>query len=145
MILASLVDPKNPERWSSKLGWKKMMKSMKQNTECIKFYQPRRPSLIESNIETSRNRDSNIYILVLEELGPTLEDLCRVLSRNNERFDEEMSLALTIQTVRDFFPSLVHKYIWTYYSFDKAWSLRWSSCQKNNPQRRKTLKYMCNS
>ena len=57
------------------------------------------PSLIESNTDPSRN----INALVLEKLGPSLEVLCNLMSR----FDEKMTLALAIQMVRENF--LVHK------------------------------------
>ena len=60
------------------------------------------PSLIESPVDFSRN----IFALVLEKLGPSLEDLCNLMSPNI-RFDEKMTLALAIQMVREFF--LVHK------------------------------------
>ena len=62
------------------------------------------PSLIESGSDPSEE----IYVLVLEKLGPSLEDLCRLMSRstNNVRlgFDEKMTLALATQMVRGFFP-----------------------------------------
>ena len=54
------------------------------------------PSLIESNIDSS----GNIYALVLEKLGPTLEDLRSCLISPDKRFDEKMILALAIQMVR---------------------------------------------
>ena len=60
------------------------------------------PSLIESSITVDSK--PKIYLLVLEKLGPSLEDLCELMSPNM-RFDEQMSLALAIQMVRDF----VHK------------------------------------
>ena len=68
------------------------------------------PSLLESPIDSSRK----IYALVLEKLGPTLEDLC-ILTRmsRNVRFDEKMSLALAIQMVREIFPCSQY----TYFSF----------------------------
>ena len=53
------------------------------------------PSLIESTMDPNRS----IYALVLEKLGPSLEDLCNLMSPN-VRFDEQMSLALAIQMVR---------------------------------------------
>ena len=79
------------------------------------------PSLIESNIDPSRN----IYALVLKKLGPTLEDLRRVMSPNR-RFDEKMTLALAIQMVRGSFFFLVHKLylLLISYFFDIAGSLR---------------------
>ena len=55
------------------------------------------PSLIESVIDPRRN----IYALVLEKSGPSLEELCNLMSP--VRFDEKMSLALAIQMVRVFF------------------------------------------
>ena len=60
------------------------------------------PSLIES---TTDYCPTPIYALVLEKLGPSLEDLCNVMSPN-VRFDEKMTLAVAIQMVRD--SSLVH-------------------------------------
>ena len=56
------------------------------------------PSLIESTM----NSHPTIHALVLEKLGPSLEDLCNLKSPQ-VRFDEKMSLALAIQMVRDFF------------------------------------------
>ena len=47
-----------------------------------------------------------IHALVLEKLGPSLEDICNLMSPN-VRFDEKMTLALAIQMVRENF--LVHK------------------------------------
>ena len=44
----------------------------------------------------------NLYGLVLEKLGPSLEDLCNLMSPN-VRFDEKMTLTVAIQMVRDFF------------------------------------------
>jgi hypothetical protein len=65
------------------------------------------PSLIESTVDSSPS-SSNIYALVLEKLGPSLEDFCKLMSESpNVRFDEQMSLALAIQMVRKNF--LVHK------------------------------------
>ena len=61
------------------------------------------PSLIESAMDPSRN----IYALVLEKLGPSLEDLCNLMTPN-VRFDEQMCLALAIQMVRKK-KFLVHK------------------------------------
>ena len=61
------------------------------------------PSLIESAMDPSRN----IYALVLEKLGPSLEDLCNLMTPN-VRFDEQMCLALAIQMVRKK-SFLVHK------------------------------------
>ena len=58
------------------------------------------PSLID--MDSSRN----IYTLVLEKLGPSLDDLCNLMSPN-VRFDEKKTLALAIQMVRENF--LVHK------------------------------------
>ena len=52
-----------------------------------------------SLIETPDNR--MIYALVLEKLGPTLEDLCNLMPR----FDEKMTLAIAIQMV------CVHKFV----------------------------------
>ena len=60
------------------------------------------PSLIESTMDPNRS----IYALVLEKLGPSLEDLCNLMSPN-VRFDEQMSLALAIQMVRKIF--VIHK------------------------------------
>ena len=57
------------------------------------------PSLIESTMDPHRM----IHALVLEKLGPSLEDLCNLKSPQ-VRFDEKMSLALAIQMVRDFLP-----------------------------------------
>ena len=62
------------------------------------------PSLIEGTDSVSHRR---VYALVLEKLGPTLEDICDLMSPN-ALFDEEMTLAVAIQMVRDFF-FLVHK------------------------------------
>ena len=59
------------------------------------------PSLIESVIDPCRN----IYALVLEKSGPSLEELCNLMSP--VRFDEKMTLALAIQMVRVFFFPLV--------------------------------------
>ena len=56
------------------------------------------PSLIESTMDSSLS----IFALVLEKLGPSLEDLCKLMSPN-VRFDEKMILALAIQMVREFF------------------------------------------
>ena len=56
------------------------------------------PSLIES----TTNLGENISALVLEKLGPSLEDLCKLMSPN-VRFDEKMTLAVAIQMVRHFF------------------------------------------
>ena len=56
------------------------------------------PSFIESAMDPSRN----IYALVLEKLGPSLENLWDLMPPNI-RFDEKMTLALAIQIVRDFF------------------------------------------
>ena len=56
------------------------------------------PSLIGSPTDPSRE----IYALVLEKLGPSLEDLCNLMSPK-VRFDEKMTLAVAIQMVRDFF------------------------------------------
>ena len=61
------------------------------------------PSLIESTMDHSPRK---IYALVLEKLGPSLEDLCSLMSPNVQ-FDEKMTLALAIQMVRGNF--LVHK------------------------------------
>jgi hypothetical protein len=55
------------------------------------------PSLIESNFEPMKA----IFALVLEKLGPSLEDLCNIMPPGM-RFDEKMTLALAIQMVRDF-------------------------------------------
>lgn len=55
------------------------------------------PSLIESNHELK----GRIFALVLEKLGPSLEDLYNLMSPN-VRFDEKMSLALAIQMVPHF-------------------------------------------
>jgi hypothetical protein len=55
------------------------------------------PSLIESAKEPSRQ----IYAVVLEKLGPSLEDLCELMP-DDGCFDEKMTLALAIQMVRDF-------------------------------------------
>jgi serine/threonine protein kinase len=73
------------------------------------------PSLIESNTDPSRK----IYVLVLQKLGPSLEELCRLMSESspNVRFDEKMTMALAIQMVRGFF--LVHKLYLLLISFDK--------------------------
>ena len=60
------------------------------------------PSLIESTMDPNRS----IYALVLEKLGPSLEDLCNLMSPNVQ-FDEQMSLALAIQMVRKNF--VTHK------------------------------------
>jgi len=49
------------------------------------------PSLIESNFELG----PKFYGVVLEMLGPSLEDICRLIP--DHRFDEEMTLALAIQ------------------------------------------------
>ena len=57
------------------------------------------PSLIESCM------DLPVRGLVLEKLGPSLEDLCNMMSPN-ARFDEKMTLAVAIQMVCGFF--LVH-------------------------------------
>ena len=64
------------------------------------------PSLIESATKTSSSRE--IYALVLEKLGPSLQDLCNLMSPN-VRFDEKMTLALAIQMVRNFL--LIHKIV----------------------------------
>ena len=62
------------------------------------------PSLIESHMDSSRK----LFALVLEKLGPSLEDLsCEMLP---SRFDEKMTLALAIQMVRDIF--LVNKLLY---------------------------------
>ena len=53
------------------------------------------PSLIESPKDPSRN----LYALVFEKSGPSLKDLCNLMSPN-ARFDEKMTLALAIQMVR---------------------------------------------
>jgi serine/threonine protein kinase len=62
------------------------------------------PSLIQSAATMSPRRE--IYALVLEKLGPSLQDLCDRMSPK-VRFDEKMTLALAIQMVRNFF--LVNK------------------------------------
>jgi hypothetical protein len=56
------------------------------------------PSLIETRMDPGRD----IYALVLEKLGPSLQELCNLMSPNI-RFDEKMTLALAIQMVRDIF------------------------------------------
>ena len=56
------------------------------------------PSLIRNPSDPSQN----LYGLVLEKLGPSLEDLCNLMSPK-VRFDEKMTLAVAIQMVRDFF------------------------------------------
>lgn len=61
------------------------------------------PSLIESSMDPIRN----ICVLVLEKLGPSLEDLCDLMSSSKIRFSEQMTLALAIQMVRGVF--LVNK------------------------------------
>ena len=71
------------------------------------------PSLIESVMDPSRN----IYALVLEKTGPSLEDLCNLLSPM--RFDEEMTLAVAIQMVRVFPPTSCSKVAVISYFFDK--------------------------
>ena len=53
------------------------------------------PILIEENKELSRQ----IYAVVLEILGPSLDNLSRLLPDN--RFDEQMTVSLAIQMVRD--------------------------------------------
>jgi serine/threonine protein kinase len=59
-----------------------------------------------SLIETAAYMSSWIYALVLEKLGPSLEDLCNLMTPN-VRFDEKMTLALAIQMVCKIL--LVHK------------------------------------
>jgi len=61
------------------------------------------PSLIESNADQSLR----IYAVVLEKLGPSLEDLCELMP--DKRFDEKMTLALAIQIVRDLFFRCLYK------------------------------------
>ena len=51
------------------------------------------PSLIGSPI------DPKLFAFVFEKLGPSLKDLCNLMSPN-ARFDEKMTLALAIQMVR---------------------------------------------
>ena len=60
------------------------------------------PSLIESTINSS----PKIYALVLEKLGPSLEDLWGLMSPG-VRFDQRMSLALAIQMVREKFYQVI--------------------------------------
>ena len=69
------------------------------------------PSFFEGNFDPSRK----IHVLVLEKLGPTLEDV-RSLMSPNKRFDEKMTLALAIQMVCGFFFSLLFISC-TYYSY----------------------------
>jgi hypothetical protein len=57
------------------------------------------PSLIDSVMDPFRN----ICALVLEKSGPSLEDLCNLMSPD-VRFDEKMILAVAIQMVRVIFP-----------------------------------------
>jgi serine/threonine protein kinase len=57
------------------------------------------PSFIES---ASMSSGQEIYALVLERLGPSLQDLCNLMAPN-VRFDEKMTLALAIQMVCDLF------------------------------------------
>lgn len=54
------------------------------------------PSLIEYNEESN----PRVFALVLEKLGPSLEELCRLMPHG--RFDEKMTLALAIQMVGGF-------------------------------------------
>ena len=102
MILATLVVAKNPERCSSDFGGTYDDQS-RYDTErkaySILSTWPMKgcPSLIESVIDPRRN----IYALVLEKSGPSLEELCNLMSP--VRFDEKMTLALAIQMVRVFF------------------------------------------
>ena len=55
------------------------------------------PSLIKFSMDLHRK----IYALVLEKLGPSLQDLYNLMSPDVQ-FDEKMTLALAIQMVREF-------------------------------------------
>ena len=55
----------------------------------------------EDSIEDKEDSDNRLYALVLEKLGPSLEDLYQLLP-GKKRFDEKMTLAFAIQMVRDF-------------------------------------------
>lgn len=76
------------------------------------------PSLIESTMDPHRM----IHALVLEKLGPSLEDLCNLKSPQ-VRFDEKMSLALAIQMVRDFLPPPCSQVVLTSHSSASSTSL----------------------
>ena len=74
------------------------------------------PSLIESITDLYRN----MYALVLEKLGPSLEELYNLMSIDNQRFDEKMSLALAIQMVRDISFSFLDHITHILFLIDKA-------------------------
>jgi hypothetical protein len=59
------------------------------------------PSLIESN-SCFTTGGIKVFALVIEKLGPSLEELWNLMSPN-ARFDEKMTLALAIQMVRHYF------------------------------------------
>ena len=65
------------------------------------------PSLIGIIPPVAPTQGTCLGCLVLEKLGPSLQDLCDLMP--NMRFDEKMTLALAIQMVRDFFSPLVHE------------------------------------
>lgn len=67
------------------------------------------PSLIECNTDPN----TKLHILVLQKLGPSLEDLILLMS---VPFDEKMTLALAIQMVSYFFPPHSQNYT-TYHSY----------------------------
>ena len=64
------------------------------------------PSLIENRVDSDRW----LYALVLEKLGPSLEDLYQLMP-GKKRFDEKMILAIAIQMVRDFPVSLIPTHV----------------------------------
>ena len=60
------------------------------------------PSFIESHKDPTREV---VFAMVLEKLGPSLEELCNLMSP--VRFNEKMTLALAIQMVRVSFSLLI--------------------------------------